>query len=201
VTEPRVFNALPNLSNIFQNFPNIFQNFSNIFQNISVDFNVLFCVFQSQKIEFFHVLLRCQQSPIFFFAISMALQERSTHSSLTVEKATDKLVDASEVIKRRGDIKDSEKKRVKEAFKLLARGVSTTSRGAKQQKLYLGYLKRAQELLGNSAVVLSAVGLGQSAIANTKDRVRVDLPFALKERQDDIVNDVLQGLADSYATG
>ena len=100
-----------------------------------------------------------------------------------LDKALNKLVDASQVIERRMGVKAAEGKRIDEAFKLLARGV-TNGRGVKQQEPYLDFLRRVRTLVGDTGVALCAAGLGPSAVANMKDRDRVDLPFALKKRED-----------------
>lgn len=68
-----------------------------------------------------------------------------------LDKALNKLVDASQVIERRMGVKAAERKRVDEAFKLLAHGV-TNERGVKQQELYLDFLKRVRTLVGDAGV-------------------------------------------------
>jgi hypothetical protein len=116
-----------------------------------------------------------------------------------VEKAIDKLIDASKVMQHRPGLKSTEEKRVNEAFTLLATGPpSVNSKGAKQREIYLDFLRRVQKVVGLSKVVLCAAGLGPSAVANMRDRVRVGLPFKMKEREEEFENDVLQSLADVY---
>jgi hypothetical protein len=115
-------------------------------------------------------------------------QEGITH----VGKAVDKLIDASKVIQRRPGLKSTEGKRVTEAFTLLATGPPPVdSKGAKQRDVYLDFLRRVQKVIGLSKVVLCAAGLGPSAISGMKDRVRVDLPFKMKERENEFENGVL----------
>lgn len=53
--------------------------------------------------------------------------------------------------------------------------------------------------MGLYMVVLCAAGLGPSAIINMRDRVRVELPHKMKEREDELKSDVLQGLTDTYS--
>jgi len=127
-----------------------------------------------------------------------SLLEDSMNKSLTAERALNKLIDTSQVIERRMGVRDVEGKRINEALRLLARGKVTESRGSRQQLAYLDFLRRTRELVGNPGVALCAVGLGQSAIANMKDRARVDLPFNLKQREDITQNDHLRRVTDFY---
>ena len=68
-----------------------------------------------------------------------------------LDKALNKLVDASQVIERRMGVKAAEGKRIDEAFKLLARGV-TNGRGVKQQEPYLDFL----DVFGHSSEILES---------------------------------------------
>lgn len=113
--------------------------------------------------------------------------------ALSVEKAVDKLIDASKVIQNRMGVKPAEDKRVNAALTLLAGPFS------KQHEVYLNFLRRVQKVMGLSMVVLCAAGLGPSAIIGMRDRIRVDLPCAMKEREDELKSDVLQGLTDTYS--
>jgi hypothetical protein len=115
-----------------------------------------------------------------------------------VKSAVDKLIDASKVMQRRMGLKPVEQKRVNDAFTLLASRLPADSKGAKQRELYLDFLRRVRTVLGDPGVVLCAVGLGPAAVANMRDRVRVDLPFKMKEQWDEFENSVLQCHADDY---
>ena len=128
-------------------------------------------------------------------------KQRLPQVSKLVESAVNKLVDASKVIEHRMGLKQTEEKRVNDAFRLLVTRLPLpNSRGAKQQDIYLDFLRRVQQLLGSPRIVLCAVGLGLAAVANTRDRVQVDLPFKLKEQEKAFRNSVLQSIADSYTT-
>ncbi|KAL9107894.1 MAG: hypothetical protein Q9187_008366, partial [Circinaria calcarea] len=130
------------------------------------------------------------------------MSERNGHSREVslITKTVDKLIDASKVVQHRMGVKPAEERRVSEAFSLLARGPpSADSKGAKQRVIYLDFLQRVQKVMGFSKVVLCAASLGPSAVANMRDRVRVELPFLMKEREDAFENGVLQGLADTYS--
>ncbi len=130
----------------------------------------------------------------------MPQQEGLSHGPLSVESAVDKLIDTSKVIQNRMGVKSAEEKRVNEAFTLLAEGPPPeSSTGAKQRVVYLDFLQRVQKVVGLSKVVLCAAGLGPSAVAGMRDRVRVDLPHAMKEREDAFENDILEGLANAYS--
>lgn len=119
---------------------------------------------------------------------------------ISLDQAVDKLIDASKVVQHRMGVKPAEEKRVNDAFKLLAAGPPAAgSKGARQQEVYLNFLRRIQKVLGLSMVVLCAVGLGPSAVSGMRDRVRVDLPFKVKEREDEFKNDILQSLADAFS--
>ena len=52
--------------------------------------------------------------------------------------------------------------------------------------------------MGLSKVVLYAARLGLSAVAGIKDRVRVDLPYVIKEREDAFENNIFKGLTNTY---
>jgi hypothetical protein len=127
-------------------------------------------------------------------------RQRLPHGPMSVKSAVDKLIDASKVMQHRMGLKQVEEKRVKDAFMLLAAGPpAADSKGAKQRVVYLDFLRRVQTVLGLSGVVLCAAGLGPAAVANMRDRVRVDLPFKMKERGNAFKNGILQSLADGYS--
>lgn len=89
-------------------------------------------------------------------------------------------------------VKSAGEKRVNDAFELLAAGPPAAgSKGARQQEVYLDFLRRIQKVLGLFMVVLCAVELGPSAVSGMRDRVRVDLPFKVKKREDEFKNDIL----------
>ena len=52
---------------------------------------------------------------------------------------------------------------------------------------------KSDKVVGLSKVVLSAAGLGPSAVAGMRNRVRADLQLAIRE------NDILQSLANAYS--
>ncbi len=130
----------------------------------------------------------------------MPPQTRNYHSPPSAADIVEKLIDASIVIDRRMGLKAAEEKRVDEAFTLLAKGtLPSDSKGSKQRRVYLDFLQRVEKVVGLSKVVLCAAGLGPSAVAAMKDRVRVDLPFNMKEQEKALENSILQSLAETYS--
>ena len=131
----------------------------------------------------------------------MPPQNRNNYSPTSIADIVEKLVDASVVIERRMGLKEAEEKRVDETFALLAKGtLQSDSKGSKQKRVYLDFLRRVEKVMGLSKVVLCAAALGPSAVAAMRDRVRVDLPFNMKERENDFENSILQSLAETYTT-
>ena len=117
-----------------------------------------------------------------------------------VNNTIDKLIDTSTVIQLRMGVKLAEENRISEAFTLLPEGPPPeSSKGAKQRVVYLEFLQRVQKVVGHSMVVLCAVGLGPSAVSAMRDRVRVGLPHAMKEREYAFKRDILNGLANTYS--
>lgn len=133
-----------------------------------------------------------------FRTISLSIEhfskiQRMPPIALSVEKAVDKLIDASKVIQNRIGVKLVEDKYINAALTLLA-GLSS-----KQHEVYLNFLRRVQKVIGLSIVVLYTAGLGLSAIIGMRDYIQVDLPYIIKEREDELKSDVLQGLTDTYS--
>lgn len=117
-----------------------------------------------------------------------------------INNTIDKLIDTSTVIQLRMGVKLAEENRISEAFTLLVEGPPPeSSKGAKQRVVYLEFLQRVQKVVGHSMVVLCAVGLGLSAVSAMRDRVRVGLPHAMKEREYAFKRDILNGLANTYS--
>lgn len=103
---------------------------------------------------------------------------------ISVADIVDKLVDASVAVRNRMGLKGPEEVRVDDAFALLAAGRPTPGcRGEPNKLRYVEFLLRVEEVMGPPGVVISAVGLGVSAVAGLRDRVRVDLPIKMKERE------------------
>lgn len=108
----------------------------------------------------------------------------------------DKLVDVSIAIKNRGKLKDPEEARVGDAFALLAAGRPPPGcPGEANKSRYLEFLLRVKQFMGPAGVVISAAGLGVSAVAGMRDRLRVDLPVKMKERERQFAKTELETIA------
>ncbi|EFY96515.1 hypothetical protein X797_008752 [Metarhizium robertsii] len=108
----------------------------------------------------------------------------------------DKLVDVSIAIKNRGKLKDPEEARVGDAFALLAAGRPPPGcPGEANKSRYLEFLLRVKQFMGPAGVVISAAGLGVSAVAGMRDRLRVDLPVKMKEREREFAKTELETIA------
>ncbi|KAL4788737.1 hypothetical protein BDV19DRAFT_383660 [Aspergillus venezuelensis] len=103
--------------------------------------------------------------------------------SLTADEAITKLLKFSTLTHHRTYLKDSEQKRVDEAFQL-------------QKTIYLETLRNIRKKHGDTGVVLSAAGLGPSTIAYMRDEERVFLPSKLSEHWNELELDVFQKLGD-----
>lgn len=124
-----------------------------------------------------------------------------TRQKLTsIDAIIDKLIDTSKIIQNRMGLKPAEEIRVTEAFKLLAAGeLPPDSKARANRKVYINLLKRIELVFGLNGVVLCAVGLGVSAVASMKDRIRVDIPVKMKEREVDLAQDGVQSIANAYS--
>ena len=121
---------------------------------------------------------------------------------LTADESVTKLVKFSKLAHHRTYLKDSEQKRVDEAFQLLTNGrPPADSKGAKQKTTYLETQRNIRKKLGDTGVVLCAAGLGPSAISNMRDEERVYLPSKLNEQWNELELDVFQNIADGIARG
>lgn len=117
---------------------------------------------------------------------------------LSTKSALDKLIHASRAVQRRNGVKNQEAKRIKEAVRLLREGYPPVdARGAARQSIYLDFLRKVLDVNGRPMVILCAVGLGLSAIAVSKESVRLDLPYEISEHAS-LDNPVLHRLARLY---
>ncbi|KAJ5533412.1 hypothetical protein N7513_004801 [Penicillium frequentans] len=119
--------------------------------------------------------------------------------SLTIDEAISKLLDASNLVRKRGEFKATEAKRVICAFDHL-RGDDTASQGNVRLQNYVKFLRRVEEIAGAAMVTLGAAALGQAAVYTMTDRVRTELPFSILERKSDLQHDVLQALTSQYSS-
>lgn len=118
-----------------------------------------------------------------------------------VKAAVNKLKEESRIIQNRGGLTERQEEKVKEAIALLDRGEpQPQSNGIANQRKYLQVLRRVNEISGLAYVILCAAGLGKSAIAGLKDRVRVDLPIEIEKQKGDLAQPVLDKIASDHAS-
>jgi hypothetical protein len=128
------------------------------------------------------------------------IQRKSRHTPLTAEAAVTKLLETSKRICSRAGVKQHEGARIQEAFKLVASSSSkTTSKTDLRRDSYQRFLKRAEIVNGVQAIVLCAVGLGQYAVANMREKERLQLPSEIKNRGVALKSPLFQNLAEIYS--
>lgn len=118
----------------------------------------------------------------------------------SVETAMNKLHGCLQAIYFREGVKPHEGKRIEEAFILLS--VSEGCVESKTQKRREGYrelLKNLHKAVGRQAVVLCAVGLGQSAVANMKESLKIELVAAVKAQKEALSCAILEKLVEEYS--
>ena len=123
-------------------------------------------------------------------------QRKSRHTPLTAEAAVTKLLETSKLICSRNGVKQNEGTRIQEAFKLVASSSSKAiSKTDLRRNSYQRFLKRVEVVNGVQAIVLCAVGLGQSAVANMRDKERLQLLSEIKKRGKALKSTLFQNLA------
>lgn len=128
-------------------------------------------------------------------------QKVSRHKPLTVHSAILKLLETSKSISTYGDIKPKESSRVGQAFSLISNSSGPeTSKTEKRRECYRVFLRRVNDVAGSQAVVLCAVGLGQSAVSNMKGETRLLLPARIKMCADNWGSELLQTIALKYSS-
>lgn len=132
-------------------------------------------------------------------------ERKRTNGSSTLEDAFSKLLSAIQTIDLRQTVdtsieetvKPREVKRIQHAFGLLhGPKPSAVSRPDERQRKYWHFLRQLKD---DELVVASALGLGQTAIANMKEAQRLRLPVKLKQRKRDLELSLLTRLAQAYS--
>jgi hypothetical protein len=122
-------------------------------------------------------------------------------SSLSIVEAINKIQAAVEEINLRGGVKDHERKRVREAFAMLAQSPGPSSgKTGKRRGSYLRFLQQVDKDCGSQLVVASSVGIGLSGIASMKELTRLRLPLEIKKHERALKSPALQAVADEYRT-
>ena len=106
--------------------------------------------------------------------------------SLNIHDALMRLADTAITIQRRGRLKQSESKRVKEFITAV---VLTQPGGVYEQ-----FLRKVSDEAGLQMALLCSVALGRTAVKGMRERVRVDLPFEIKDNKTRWENSTLQNL-------
>jgi hypothetical protein len=128
-------------------------------------------------------------------------QSVSRHKPLTVNGAVLKLLEKSKSISTYGEIKPKESTRAVQAFSLLSKSSgSNTSKTDKRRESYRVFLQRVNDISGSQGVLLSAVGLGQSALSNMRGKDRLLLPSNIKMHQNTWTSEPLQNIALKYSS-
>jgi phosphoribosylformimino-5-aminoimidazole carboxamide ribonucleotide (ProFAR) isomerase len=122
---------------------------------------------------------------------------------MSIDEAITKIKTAVEVINFRGGVRDHEKKRVKEAFAMLAQPPGPLSgkksgKTSKRREIYLQFLRRVNEQCGSQLVVASSVGIGQSAIAGMKELTRLRLSLEIKKHERALKSPSLQRVTTEF---
>jgi hypothetical protein len=126
-------------------------------------------------------------------------QARARYASLSPEEALGKLREAYETIESRGGVKPHEGRRIEEALQLITSSPRSCSKAAERQQRYQKLLIQVKEMCGLEMVTLCAVGLGKSAVAAMKDRVRLRLPSRIKLETETFKRSILRKLVDEYS--
>ncbi len=118
----------------------------------------------------------------------------------SVETVVNKLHGSLQAIRFHDGVKPQEEKRIQEAFSLLSepQGRAET-KTQERRECYRELLKNLHRAVGLQAVVLWAVGLGQSAVANMKERLKIDLVAAVKAQKEALSCAVLEKLVEEYS--
>ncbi|KAK6365424.1 hypothetical protein LTR64_008793 [Lithohypha guttulata] len=111
---------------------------------------------------------------------------KSQLRSLTVQDASTRLADAVITIQRRGELKQSESKRIKEFVAAVIE--------AQPGDVYEQFLRKVSAEAGLQMALLCSVALGRTAIKGMRERVRVDLPFDIKNHRSTWENPTLENL-------
>jgi len=116
---------------------------------------------------------------------------------MSLEAAVSKLHGSLQAIQFHDGVKPQQVKRIQEAFNLLSepQGRAET-KTQERRECYRELLRNLHRAVGLQAVVLCAVALGQSAVANMKDRLKIDLVAAVKVQKEALSCNVLEKLVE-----
>ena len=109
-----------------------------------------------------------------------------------------RLRQSAQIINRREGVQPSELKRVREALLITAEPNAVANSNAVHGIVYEKFLCKVSQVAGPQMVVICAIGLGRAVVKVLKDRIRVDLPFELKEQAATLASEVIQGIVDKH---
>jgi hypothetical protein len=133
--------------------------------------------------------------------MASASRPHRNSTSLSIDEAIEKISMAVEAINLRGSVKDHERKRVEDAFAMLAQSPRPSSqKTGKRQRSYLHFLQQVDKHCGSQLVVASSVGIGQSAIAGMRELTRLRLPLEIKKHKRALTSLTLQTIAEDCRT-
>jgi hypothetical protein len=124
------------------------------------------------------------------------MEGRSRQTLRSTADAIAKLRQASQTINRREGLQPSESKRVREALRITVQSGDVANSDAAEGDVYELFLRKVSNHAGPQMVVLCAVGLGRTVVKALKDRIRVDLPFAIKDQAATLESEVIQDLVE-----
>lgn len=122
---------------------------------------------------------------------------RMQSQSLSIDKALAKIRTAAETIKLRESVKPHERKRIEEAFTILSQSSESPSvKTGKRRDAYRHFLQHIRNTCGSQLVVISAVGIGQSAIAGMKENARLRLPLEITKCANSLKSSIVHTIAE-----
>jgi hypothetical protein len=140
---------------------------------------------------------------------TMSTQQPSTSATnlpvkdqSSIDDAISKLHTVSEAIGLRGGVKDTEDKRIRQAFKSLQGDIPQASVKTKERHAsYQQFLMKVNELCGPSMVILCAAALGIVGVTGLRDPVKLRLPLYIRQNQEALYCPVLASLEEQYNAG
>lgn len=123
-------------------------------------------------------------------------RRQSRYNSLSITDAIARVRDVTRTIKRREGVKPHERKRIQEALTLLRESAQSVDSTSEKGSAYRAFLHKVRKVAGLQMVILCAVGIGRSAVSTMRDKVRVDLPFELKDQCSNLEFGIIQRIAE-----
>jgi hypothetical protein len=121
-------------------------------------------------------------------------QRKTKYGSLSVDEAMEKLRETSKSITLRGELKETEKERVREALELIKSSsvLSGSKKTVTRHSSYQQVLTRVENTSGIVMVALCAMSLGKTAISIMKDKNKLLLSEHIKLEKKTLTSPTLQ---------